>query len=566
MAKHAAAHVGRRSGRRTAWLALLMVAVAAAVLGVVIWRVGDTSEAHRTAGSGATNTTAPSGAGKSSDCPRTLTAVTAASFAPVLTGLAAPLAAGADCVSVRVRAADGRGAAAIVASSDADVWVPDDLSWPKLPSAARLASTLPTGQRRVIASSPVYFVTQHAGPALPGGARSWLGLARTLAGPGPWHLVLRNPADSGDAMAGAGGLADAVLATDGPLVSALDLMRVWQAGTTLTGSGPGLPQRTGQVGLVPEYALLASGHAADYTITAPTDGTMLLRYAWFPSAAAAANPARAQLLARLYAALTSPAAATALSKAGLRGPDWPGTAPAGAAQAGLPAAGAAPMDAISEHFMYHVLSTWNPALRTATMLAVIDVSGSMADPAPGTGTAKIALVRQGLTQVAALLPDTARLGLWQFGSQLNPPQDWQSLVAPAPLTRPQRAAIAAATARLTARPTGTGLYDTILAAYRYAQAHYQPGIPNEVVIFTDGVNQDDPESISLTALRAGLAAADPGKRVQLSVFGLGGDVPAATLSAAVQPVGGQVDQLTSPQEVIGAFVHAVSGALSGVPG
>jgi Ca-activated chloride channel family protein len=200
------------------------------------------------------------------------------------------------------------------------------------------------------------------------------------------------------------------------------------------------------------------------------------------------------------------------------------------------------------------------------MLIVIDVSGSMADAAPGTKTAKIALVRQGVTQVDSLLPDTAMLGLWQFGSRLAPPHDWQSLVTPAPLSGGQRTAIVTAGNGLKARTTGTGLYDTILDAYRYQQAHYQSGMPDEVVLFTDGVNEDDPGSISLEQLHAGLDATDPHRRVQLSIFGIGKKVPADALTAAIAPVGGQVDLLGSQDEVIGAFVHAVSGALSGVPG
>jgi hypothetical protein len=91
-------------------------------------------------------------------------------------------------------------------------------------------------------------------------------------------------------------------------------------------------------------------------------------------------------------------------------------------------------------------------------------------------------------------------------------------------------------------------------------------MPNEVVLFTDGVNQDDPVSISLAQLRAGLAGTDPDKRVQLSIFGIGAAVPADILQPAVAPVGGQVDTLVTRDQVIGAFVHAVSGALSGVPG
>ena len=216
--------------------------------------------------------------------------------------------------------------------------------------------------------------------------------------------------------------------------------------------------------------------------------------------------------------------------------------------------------------MYHVLSTWRPALRRTNMLVVVDVSGSMGEVLPGTGSTKIDLVRQGISQVGALLPDNAQLGLWQFGSQLAPPNDWQSLTAIAPLNSTQRKAVETAAGKLAAQPVGTGLYDTILAAYQYQQAHYVPGLPNQVILFTDGVNEDDPVTISVDQLKAQLAATDKQKYVQLSVFGFGSSIPADALSSALSPVNGQVDELTNTDQVIGAFVHAVSGALSGSPG
>jgi Ca-activated chloride channel family protein len=213
-----------------------------------------------------------------------------------------------------------------------------------------------------------------------------------------------------------------------------------------------------------------------------------------------------------------------------------------------------------------VLSTWRPELRRTNMLIVVDVSGSMGEVLPGTGSTKIDLVRRGISQVNALLPSTAQLGLWQFGSQLAPPNDWQPLTGVAPLNAPQRKAVETAATNLAARPVGTGLYDTILAAYRYQQAHYVAGLPNQVILFTDGVNEDDPVTIGVDQLKAGLAAAGKQKYVQLSVFGFGATIPADALSSALSPVDGQVDELTNSDQVIGAFVHAVSGALSGSTG
>jgi NDP-sugar pyrophosphorylase family protein len=65
--------------------------------------------------------------------------------------------------------------------------------------------------------------------------------------------------------------------------------------------------------------------------------------------------------------------------------------------------------------MFHVLTTWHPDRRRANLLVVVDVSGSMADPAPGTKKPLISLVSQGVEDLVLNLHHrpaslTARLG------------------------------------------------------------------------------------------------------------------------------------------------------------
>ena len=159
--------------------------------------------------------------------------------------------------------------------------------------------------------------------------------------------------------------------------------------------------------------------------------------------------------------------------------------------------------------MFHVLTTWHPDRRRANLLVVVDVSGSMADPAPGTKKPLISLVSQGVEQVGALMPDDSRVGLWEFGARLDAPRDYRVIVADRPLDAVQRDRLNAAARKLKALNTGTGLYDTILAAYRAQLANFSSDMPTEVMVFTDGRNEDDPNSISLTALRKALASQRP---------------------------------------------------------
>ena len=548
-------HVARRARRRVPvyWF---VVAIVLAVGGVA-FGLAATSETDHPSSSGTGSTS-----GASRPCSRQLRIVTASSYEPVLQKAADGIAQGPDCVKVTITRADGSGAAGVVASSGADAWIADDASWPQLPSAAHIAKD----RAQVVATSPLYVITQRTAPALPAAAQTWVGLGQLLGQPKQSQLVVSDPTASGAGMVAVGALAGAVLTKDGPLVSALDMMRAWQSGTTVNAAQLAVPNKATQIAVLPEYALLASGHASDYRVFAPRDAAALMRFSLLPTDAAAADPIKNAAISRLGQALTGQTARAAVSAAGLRGPTWPAAPPPAATEAGLPSVPATAMPTMIEHLMYHVLSTWRPELRRTNMLIVVDVSGSMGEVLAGTGSTKIDLVRQGIKQVNALLPSAAQLGLWQFGSRLAPPNDWQPLTAVAPLNAPQRKAVDTAATNLAAQPVGTGLYDTILAAYRYQQAHYVAGLPNQVILFTDGVNEDDPATITIDQLKAGLAAAGAQKYVQISVFGFGPSIPADALSSALSPVDGQVDELTNNDQVIGAFVHAVSGALSGSPG
>jgi hypothetical protein len=549
---------------------LAVVLVAAATTVVALGLFGGKSTPHQLT-AGDRSSRSQSSAASAVTCPNRLSVVVTASYAPVLRQVAPSLVTGANCADLQIAVADGSGAAAKVASTDADLWIPDDESWPQLPNTDDLATSAlaadgSTNQANVIATSPMYLVTLRSGAALPATDHSLAKLGEQFGQPNGWTLTTPDPTATGAGMVGVGAIATAVGNADGPLVSALDMMRAWQHSSTTTATAAALPTRSSQVALVPEYALLTVSNLSNYTITAPTDGPVILRYSWFPTKAAMTNPTQAAELARLRAALTGADGRKAVAAAGLRTASWPAPPPPSAAEAGLPSVSGTPDPLLSEHWMYHVLSTWDPALRKANVLIVLDVSGSMADPAPGTDTSKISLVQQGLNQAVALWPDSSRVGVWQFGSKLAPPNDWQSLVPIAGLTADQRTLITQATTSLRARPTGTALYSTILAGYQQLQANYETGIPNELLIFTDGIDQDDPTGISLSQLQNGLAATDPTKRVQLSIFGFGNAVPIDTLTTALEPVGGQVDQLASADEAIGAFVHAVSGGLSGNSG
>jgi hypothetical protein len=264
-------------------------------------------------------------------------------------------------------------------------------------------------------------------------------------------------------------------------------------------------------------------------------------------------------LERVLGVITGPEANDALAAAGLRRPD--GGPPPGIVTA-LPPRSAPPFDVLGAHSVDHVFATWFPEDRRSDLLVVIDVSGSMAGAAEGSGRPLIDLVREGVLVLSELLPDDSELALWEFGSLLDPPRDYRTLLTRGPLDATQRQGLANAAGALAATDTGTGLYDTILAAYVTARDGYRPDTPNHVVVFTDGKNEDDPGSISAAQLREGIVAAtDPQRPVQLTVITFGPEPEAQILETALEPVDGYVDPLDTGDQVRAVFIHLAAGGV-----
>ena len=488
-----------------------------------------------------------------------LRVVAASSFAPALTAAASRLERDADCVRLEVTSADGRTAARKVAESGADLWIPDDGAWAASAGDLPLAEAPVARAGAVLATSPLYMVAEQAtGARLEQAGGGWLSLAK-LVDEQDVKLVVSDPLESGDGMVGAGAVAEAVWQDKDMDASALWLARAQKKTRIVGGADPALPAGAGEIGVVPEYALLASGALRDgMTVLPGTDHTAMLRYTWLPIATSAANPARVSALDRLHRELTGPDAATYLKTAGLRTPGA-AQAPGGVA---LPSSKAKPFEVLGPHHVDHVFATWYVEDRRTNLLVVVDVSGSMNDPTPGSKSSRIELVRQGSRSLGGLLPDDAQMGLWEFGSEIDGKRDYRSLLGMADLTDAHRKALDGAVGRLAARKTGTGLYDTVLAAYTSARDAYRPGVPNQVLVFTDGKNESDKTSISAAQLAAGLKkAADPKRPVQLSVVTFGEESDAKVVEGALEPVEGYVDVLRDADEVAAVFIHVAAGGL-----
>jgi Ca-activated chloride channel homolog len=281
------------------------------------------------------------------------------------------------------------------------------------------------------------------------------------------------------------------------------------------------------------------------------------------STASVASRATARALAAQW--FTSSEARGLLGRVHLR--DSTGRMPTGTASSQLPTLvpTAAPR-ALTPALVKGLLQQWNEAGRRGRVLAVLDVSGSMAQQVPGTNppTSKLDLaVAASRRALASFAPDSD-LGLWAFSTRLNGSRDYTELVPVGPLSAPLRGATRRETldnalAGVQVRAHGdTGLFDTTLAAFRTMQRSYAEGRLNAVVVLTDGRN-DDEGSISRDQLLSALRAEyDPVRPVHVITVGYGGDVDLGALQAIAAVTHGSASAADDPRDIDKVLFQALS--------
>ena len=240
-------------------------------------------------------------------------------------------------------------------------------------------------------------------------------------------------------------------------------------------------------------ALASSASQPGVVAVYPTSRGTVLDY---PYLALGDRAGSAESAGRLLDALRAPAGQEILRDAGFR--DASGTA--GRQLKEIPLLrGARPVvaEVPSADAVEHAVNALAAVNLGTRLLAVIDVSGSMAEPVPSAGGARrIDLVKKAAGNGLALYDDRAEIGLWTFSTDLTPTTDYRELVPIGPLgARPGghsgREMLARSIGGVApVRGGSTGLYDTVLAAVRTVRAGWQPGRVNSVVVLTDGENDD----------------------------------------------------------------------------
>lgn len=264
---------------------------------------------------------------------------------------------------------------------------------------------------------------------------------------------------------------------------------------------------------------------------------------------------------RFLERLLDPAARPLLQARGLRSAD-------GEAGDGFPAAPAGglplpplvqPLQLPAAADLDAILAVWSGVNRSARLLAVIDVSGSMNAEIPGAGgLTRIDATAQAAQQGMGLFKDTTDVGLWAFSTNLDGDRDYRQLAPIGPMStqRSRLVELAGSVRGLTGGKTN--LYDTVLAAYQTVKQGWDPARLNVVVVLTDG-RDDDVSSINRDQLIAELTRQnDPNRPLRIIFIGIGQDVDAAELDQIAATTGGRAFTTPNPAGIREVFAAALA--------
>ncbi len=172
-------------------------------------------------------------------------------------------------------------------------------------------------------------------------------------------------------------------------------------------------------------------------------------------------------------------------------------------------------DAISKTVSY-----WNALTRPANVLLVLDVSGSMKDPVPGTGQTKLDLTKAAAQQAIKMFGDESQVGLWVFAAAQQGTAAYKELVKLGKLAEGDRRKKLTDEVNKLAPGGNTGMYDSIWAAHQSMAAAHAAGTENLVVLLTDGAD-DNRSALKLPELTDKLKNADKSKPVKVITIALG---------------------------------------------
>jgi Ca-activated chloride channel homolog len=465
------------------------------------------------------------------------------------------------CVRVVVSGQDSAAATKGIASGMAPaLWIPDSTVWTSKLTAAAPALATAIKVDGSIAKSPLVVATA------PGNAAAIAAAAKagwTGALSGPVLVTLIDPTTTATGAMMVLGLTAASNGVPGAAAKLVGLYIRLQA-AVLPNATAGMTTLQTRPKSAPAFVaseqdvFLANRGKSAPVVSAvyPNGPTPMLDFPMVRIARRTSDPLVVSATTQFEQQLTSSVARAELADAGLRDPS--GTPlRQDHATTGVSARPVTPASAsITPALQATAQRLWRAAAKPSQLLAVIDVSGSMASPS-GNGLSKIQVVAAAAQTAMTAIPDDWTLGLWTFSTRPPPGNDWTERI-PLGHVKTQRAKLTGAAGQLPQLVGGnTGLYDTALAAFDAVSARYDPASVNVVALLTDGQNVD-PGDMDLPTLLSKLKAEyQPAKPVHIVTIGFGKDADAAALKAISDATRGQTYLVNNPKDIVGVMLDSI---------
>jgi Ca-activated chloride channel family protein len=219
--------------------------------------------------------------------------------------------------------------------------------------------------------------------------------------------------------------------------------------------------------------------------------------------------------------------------------------------------------------LVELIESWEDTRKAANVLLVMDVSGSMSEPAVAGGTeTKLDLATRAAIDALDQFAPQDRVGLRVFTTGAGPagadgtPADFVDLVEVAPIG--QGAEKLRSAIRSLVPLNGTPLYDVALASYEDVLASYDPDAINAIVLLTDGINDDgdlDDDDAQLQALLDRLGSGVEGasaRPVRVFTIAYGEDADQATMRAIAEASDAATYDASDPSSIDDVFTAVIS--------
>jgi Ca-activated chloride channel family protein len=195
--------------------------------------------------------------------------------------------------------------------------------------------------------------------------------------------------------------------------------------------------------------------------------------------------------------------------------------------------------------------SWGEVRKRARVLLLMDVSGSMGDPAGG-GLSKLERAKQAAIDSLRLFEPDDEVGLWVFTTDLAGGRDYVEVVPISPVG-PNLSRLRDEIRSLVPL-NGTPLYTSIGAATDAVRRGFDPDRINGVVVLTDGRNED-PNNTDLQGL---LDQLDSELNVRVFPIAYGADADLETLTEIAEASRAAVYDASDPTSIDKVFVSVIS--------